>query len=43
MAENDENQELNMNTNWKKVLDLIKENKFYEIYKNYTLYKKEGG
>ena len=43
MAKNDENQELNMNTNWKKVLDLIKENKFYEIYKNYTLYKKEGG
>jgi len=43
MEKNYENCELNMNTNWKEVLDLIKENKFSDKYKNYSLYKKEKG
>jgi len=43
MEKNNENPELNMNTNWIEILNLIKTNKFYEEYKNYSLYKKEKG
>ena len=40
MAERDE---LNINTNWKEVLNSIENDNFEKNYKDYSFIKKEGG
>ena len=41
--ENTKENELNLNTDWENVINLIKKNLFFEDYKQYSLYKKEKG
>ena len=39
----EENLELNNNTDWNTILDLIAQNKFLSTYKNYSLSSEDNG